>query len=149
MKLTPRHPAGDRVPSSGAPEIAAVIPCYKVRDLVLSVIAGIGPEVSSIFVVDDACPEESGRHIAEHCDDPRVRVLYSTNSGGGGGAVIKVDRGAIAGGGAIVVKIGGDGKMAPVFICRLVAQIQGGFADYTKGIPLSRGSPPWRPTPLS
>ena len=41
--------------------IAVVIPSYRVKKHILSVIAGIGPEVSRIYVVDDRCPEGSGK----------------------------------------------------------------------------------------
>ena len=57
--------------------IAVAIPCYKVTQHVLGVIQGIGPEVHTIYAVDDACPDGSGRFIEEHNSDPRVRVLYN------------------------------------------------------------------------
>src|SRR5687767_3957170 len=41
--------------------IAVVIPCFRVRHHVTEVIARIGAECDSIFVVDDCCPENSGR----------------------------------------------------------------------------------------
>ncbi len=40
--------------------IAVVIPCFRVADQVLPLIERIGPEVGWIFVVDDACPDDSG-----------------------------------------------------------------------------------------
>ena len=43
--------------------IAVAIPCYKVTQHVLGVIAAIGPEVETIYAVDDACPDASGRFI--------------------------------------------------------------------------------------
>jgi len=39
------------------PRIAVVIPCYRVADQVGAVIAAIGPEVGSIYAVDDGCPQ--------------------------------------------------------------------------------------------
>jgi glycosyltransferase involved in cell wall biosynthesis len=56
------------------PKIAVVIPAYKVSSHIAQVIAGIGPEVSHIFVVDDACPENSGA-VAEAIRDKRIRVI--------------------------------------------------------------------------
>ena len=55
--------------------IAVAIPCYKVTQHVLCVIAAIGPEVETVYAVDDACPDGSGRFIEEHNRDPRVRVM--------------------------------------------------------------------------
>ena len=38
------------------PAIAVVLPCFRVKDRIAGVLAGVGPEVSTIWVVDDACP---------------------------------------------------------------------------------------------
>lgn len=68
--------------------IAVVVPAFRTRDQVLPVIRGIGPEVSTIFVIDDACPQETGRHVQQYCDDGRVQVLFHEYNQGMGGAVI-------------------------------------------------------------
>jgi len=66
--------------------IAVVIPCYKVKEFVLDVITHIGREVSDIYVVDDQCPQETGKYIQKHCEDERVKVLFhAVNQGVGGG----------------------------------------------------------------
>ena len=93
--------------------IAVVIPSYKVTRHVLGVIAGIGPEVQGIYVVDDACPDSSGHFVAENCTDPRVKILYNPVNTGVGGAVMTGYRAAIADRMAIVVKLDGDGQMDP------------------------------------
>jgi len=51
------------------PIISVVIPCFRVRHYILDVIAGIGHEVSRIYVVDDCCPERSGDYVEENCKD--------------------------------------------------------------------------------
>ena len=57
---------------SPAPVVAVVIPCFRVRRHILGVLAGIGPEVAQIWVIDDACPEATGAlvlaesHLAIH-----------------------------------------------------------------------------------
>ena len=83
--------------------IAVAIPCYKVTQHVLGVIAAIGPEVSVIYAVDDACPEGSGRFIEQHNQDPRVRVLYNPENQGVGGAVLTAYQAALADGIDVVV----------------------------------------------
>jgi dolichol-phosphate mannosyltransferase len=113
--------------------IAVVIPCYRVSAQVLSVIKGIGPEVSLIIVVDDACPEGSGRLVEERCSDRRVRVEYLPHNRGVGGAVLAGYRRAIACGAGVIVKLDGDGQMNPELIQQFVAPILEGEADYTKG----------------
>ncbi len=115
------------------PRISAVIPCYKVKSQILEVIAGIGPEVSVIFAVDDACPEGTGAYVEENCGDPRVRVITHEKNLGVGGAVMTGYRAAIDDGAQVIVKIDGDGQMDPGLIPDFVEPILSGFADYTKG----------------
>lgn len=100
---------------------------------ILAVIAEIGPEVDGIYIVDDRCPDGSGRFVQDHGQDPRVRVLFNETNLGVGGAVIAGYRAAIADGFDILVKIDGDGQMDPTLVPRFVAPIASGRADYTKG----------------
>lgn len=126
-----------RVPRVGstasAPRVAVVIPCYRVARSVLSVLERIGPECWRIYVVDDACPEGSGDAVVAACQDPRVRVLRHAENQGVGGAVITGYRAALADGAMVIVKIDGDGQMAPELLPAFVAPIVSGQADYTKG----------------
>lgn len=115
------------------PKIAVVIPCYKVRKHIADVILKIGAEVWRIYVVDDGCPEGSGKHGGATANDPRVRVLCNAKNLGVGGAVMAGYRAAIADGAEVIVKIDGDGQMNPGMIARFVAPILKGQADYTKG----------------
>jgi glycosyltransferase involved in cell wall biosynthesis len=113
--------------------IAVVIPCYRVKDSILSVLAEIGPEVSQIYVVDDHCPEQSGEWVRTHCQDPRVVVHHNERNLGVGGATLTGFSLALQGGADIVVKLDGDGQMDPSQILRLVRPIQEQRADYAKG----------------
>ena len=115
------------------PRIAVVIPCYRVRDRVLEVIAKIGPDVGWIFAIDDACPEHSGRWIREHCTDPRVQVIEHETNRGVGGAVISGYRQAIKTPAEVIIKLDGDGQMDPDLIARFAAPLLAGQADYAKG----------------
>src|SRR5260370_41667771 len=115
------------------PQIAVVIPCYRVGRQVLDVIARIGPECSAIFVIDDCCPEQSGRLVESCVTDPRVSVFYHDKNMGVGGAVMTGYHAALEAGADIIVKIDGDGQMDPRLIPQFVAPITRGEADYTKG----------------
>ena len=77
--------------------IAVVVPCYRVRDRILGVLRGIGEECDRIYVVDDACPQETGGFVEKECDDPRVRVLRHRENQGVGGATLTGYRQALAG----------------------------------------------------
>lgn len=113
--------------------VAVVIPCYRVKRHILSVIDRIGPEVQAIYAVDDKCPDQSGQFVLDTCKDPRVRVLFHPVNQGVGGAVITGYEAAIADGADAIVKVDGDGQMDPALIPLFVAPILDGTADYTKG----------------
>ena len=114
-------------------KIAVTIPSYKVRAHVLDVIARIPPQVQRIYVVDDKCPQDSGRLVQEQCHDPRVLVLFHEQNQGVGGAVSTGYRAALEEGMDIVVKLDGDGQMDPALIPHFTRPIERGRADYTKG----------------
>ena len=113
--------------------IAVIIPSYKTCNHILKVIQSIGSEVCKIYVVDDACPENSGDLVEEQCNDPRVSVIRHTKNQGVGGAVITGYKAAIADNMDILVKIDGDGQMDPSLINNFIEPIISGQADYTKG----------------
>ncbi|MDX1388145.1 MAG: glycosyltransferase family 2 protein [Acidobacteriota bacterium] len=113
--------------------IAVVIPAYRAGKRILGVLSGIGEECRAIYVIDDACPEGTGRHVESACRDPRVRVIRNENNLGVGGATMVGYRHAVSEGAEIVVKLDADGQMDPRLIPRLVQPIVDGLADYTKG----------------
>lgn len=118
---------------TGSVCIVVVIPCYRTTRHVLKVISSIGTEVARVYVIDDACPDGTGKHVEEHCLDQRVRVIYHEHNQGVGGAVMTGYRAAISDGADVIVKVDGDGQMDPGLIPGFVAPIVAGEADYTKG----------------
>lgn len=136
MMSTLAEPIATALPgleSAAAPRIAVVVPCHRVRAHILGVIEDVPAMVWRIYVVDDACPEQSGRYVESECRDPRVRVLFNEVNLGVGGAVMAGYRAAAADGADVVVKMDGDGQMAGAALPQLVGPILRGDADYTKG----------------
>ena len=113
--------------------IAVVIPSYRVTPYIISVIDKIPDCVWRIYVVDDKCPDNSGKFVQDNCADPRVVILRHDKNQGVGGAVITGYQRAMADGAAIVVKLDGDGQMNPELIPDLIKPILDGEADYCKG----------------
>lgn len=113
--------------------VAVVIPCFKVKRHIFSVIEKIGPEVDAIYVVDDQCPENTGHFVEAECTDRRVRVVFNSENRGVGGATIAGYQLAMAEGAVIIVKIDGDDQMDSALIPLFIKPIQEGGADYTKG----------------
>jgi dolichol-phosphate mannosyltransferase len=114
-------------------KVAVVIPSYKVKAHILGVIESIGPEIQTIYVVDDCCPEGSGDFVEQNNQDPRVVVLRNPENQGVGGAVMTGYQAALNDDVDIVVKIDGDGQMDPTLIESFISPILLGHADYTKG----------------
>lgn len=113
--------------------VAVVIPSFRVKSHILGVLQSIGPEVDRIYVVDDACPEQSGKFVQSQCKDPRVKVLFHSKNQGVGGATLTGFKQARDDGFSIAVKVDGDGQMDPKRIPVLVRDLQEGRADYAKG----------------
>lgn len=113
--------------------VAVVIPSYKVTRHIVDVIASMPDFVWRIYVVDDACPDGSGKLVAATVVDERVRVLYHTENRGVGGAMMTGYQAAIADGAEVIVKIDGDGQMDSSLIANFIEPILSGEADYAKG----------------
>jgi dolichol-phosphate mannosyltransferase len=114
-------------------QLAVVIPAYNVHQQILPLLASIGPEVSKIYVIDDACPENSGEHVQRNCSDARVKVILLSKNLGVGGATKTGIIEAMKSGATIIVKLDGDGQMNPRLIPKLIEPIYAGKADYVKG----------------
>ena len=132
-QLPHRKVRADNQDMSQSTLIAVVIPSYRVKRHILDVIRGIPSLVGRIYVVDDACPDGSGKYVEDNCIDPRVSIHYNEHNAGVGGAVLRGYAEAIADGATIIVKVDGDGQMDPALIPDFIAPIQRREADYTKG----------------
>ena len=119
--------------SSFDAKVCVVIPAYRVKRHILPLIRQIGPEVHTIIVVDDACPENSGQHVLNENEDIRVHVIFHETNRGVGGSVKTGYERALAVGANIIVKLDGDGQMNPALIKTLIEPIQNKNADYVKG----------------
>ncbi|WP_297094221.1 glycosyltransferase family 2 protein [uncultured Draconibacterium sp.] len=114
-------------------KVAVIIPAYKVKKHILELLGEIGEEVDFVIVVDDCCPEQSGKYVEESCTDLRVKVAYNKENLGVGGAVKTGFKLALQEGYDICVKLDGDGQMSPHLIKRLIDPITKKEADYAKG----------------
>jgi len=113
--------------------VAAVVPCFRVRNHIDTVLDGLAGRVDHVYVVDDACPEQTGKHVRTTRDRGFVTVIEHETNQGVGGAVISGYQHAAADGCEILVKVDGDGQMDPAYLPALIAPIAEGRADYAKG----------------
>ena len=114
--------------------VAVVIPTFAARQHVLEVVVKVlEQDVNFVYVVDDKCPQDSGKLVENTVFDQRLSVLYNPKNLGVGGAVKVGFRKAVHDGAQIIVKIDSDGQMDPALISEFVNPIRKGVADYTKG----------------
>jgi|SaaInlStandDraft_1057018.scaffolds.fasta_scaffold04720_5 dolichol-phosphate mannosyltransferase len=115
-------------------KICVVIPCYQAQDSIIHVVIGIGPEVDTIYCVDDCSQDNTATVIKDlKTIDPRVRLIQRKENGGVGAAVIDGMQAAIKDGMTVIVKIDSDGQMDPKLIPAFCKPILDGDADYVKG----------------
>lgn len=113
--------------------VAVVIPSFRVKQQILEVIDGIPVAITRIYVIDDACPEQSGDWVKVNRHDARIVILRNATNLGVGGAVMSGYARALEDGMDIIVKMDGDGQMDAAALPQLVGPILRGEADYTKG----------------
>ena len=114
--------------------ISVVIPAFKVSRHLKNLLQRIGEEVTHIIVVDDFCPEESGKIALELSKtDTRISVIFHNQNMGVGGAVKSGYTKALTLESDIIVKLDGDGQMNPEDILKLVDPILNDSANYSKG----------------
>ena len=130
---TPPDWTNNRGAPAGHVDFAVVIPCYRVRRHILDVLVAVGPEWGRIFVVDGACPGQSGRFVQDNITDPRVQSMFRINNKKVGGAKVTGCRAALAAGAWFIARVDGDGQMDPRLLPLLAAPLVRSEADYAKG----------------
>ena len=114
-------------------KIAVIIPSYRVTKHIQKVIDETPSCVKKIYVVDDNCPDHSGKFVEKNISDPRVKVLYHDKNQGVGGATLTGMLQAQEDHFDIFVKVDGDGQIPPILIPGLVSPIEDKKADFVKG----------------
>ena len=114
-------------------KLAAVIPCYRVRRHIVSVVEGVLPHVDHVFVVDDCCPEQTADLVMATFPSDRVTVMRHRKNRGVGGATVTGYGAAFAAGHDVAIKLDGDGQMDPAVHPGPGTSIIAKEADYTKG----------------
>jgi dolichol-phosphate mannosyltransferase len=112
--------------------IAVIMPCYNVdANITLEIIKKIPIFVDIIYVVDDACPSNTGRKIKSK-KIKKIKVLFNKKNIGVGGSVIKVYK-KLKKKDGYLIKIDGDGQMNPKYIPSILNKMVDKNLDYIKG----------------
>lgn len=117
--------------------IAAIIPSYKVVKKIDLVIDKLIHFVDHILVVDDKCPDGSGKYVEEQfsslIESGKLKVIYNEKNLGVGGAVQEGFRYCIKENFDFVIKIDGDDQMDSQYIPDLISYLIEYNADFSKG----------------
>ena len=115
-------------------KICVVIPCYKVSNKIDDVIKQIDFNiVDKIFLIDDCCPENTGKLIKNRVDEKKIQVEILDKNLGVGGATIHGFKKALNQNYQIIFKIDGDGQHNPKHIKDFVDIFENQNANFCKG----------------
>jgi len=113
--------------------IGVIVPTYKAKKTILSVISGLPDWVDHIIIVDDACPENTGAYVEAQNTDPRLTVIILDENLGVGGATLTGFEKALGIGCTVMVKMDSDDQHDPKFLRPLVTSLTNSGAGYSKG----------------
>ena len=115
-------------------KLAAVIPTYKASSSILKVVSDALSCFDLVIVVDDCCPEMSGKLVnLEFSKVEKVEVVFNERNLGVGGATKIGFQRARELNSELMVKIDADGQMDLSYLSSLLEPIYKEDADFTKG----------------
>ena len=113
--------------------VSVIIPCFKVRDEIKNVLDKINYNIiEKVYVVDDFCPEKTGKFVENYNND-KVEVIYCNSNQGVGGATMLGFNKALENGYEIVLKLDGDGQHDPLEINKFLDRFSNKKINYCKG----------------
>jgi glycosyltransferase involved in cell wall biosynthesis len=114
--------------------IAVVIPCYKVEKQIQKVVTEIPDYVTSIILVDDASPDQTGEILDQLAkENSKITVLHHSKNQGVGGAMISGFQEALKQNQEVVIKIDGDGQMNISYFDKMLNAVFEEKYNFVKG----------------
>ncbi len=114
-------------------KICIVIPCFKVSEEIKNVLYKIDYKiVDKVFVVDDACPDNSGQ-IVKNLNLEKIEIIFSKKNLGVGGATLLGFKKALEENYDIIFKLDGDGQHDPKYIIDFKKVFENENINYCKG----------------
>lgn len=114
--------------------VAAIIPCYKIKNDIIDLINKSLNYFDKIIVIDDKCPYQTGLKVQNNFENnKKVRVIFNLKNQGVGGAVKKGIHYLLKQDMDIFVKIDGDGQMSLKDLDHLLRPVRNNNALYVKG----------------
>ena len=114
--------------------VCIVIPCYKVRDKIISVLKKIDfKTIDKVIIVDDFCPEYSGKFVKKNFQSSKISFIFLKKNEGVGGATIAGFQLAKKKKFDVVIKLDGDGQHDPKILKKFIKILSSGKYDFCKG----------------
>ena len=114
-------------------KVAIIIPCFKVKKHISTVLNKIPKWVDKVICVDDFCPENSGKFIQKKFKNKKIRVIFNNRNLGVGGDTIKGFQEIKKYNIDFVFKVDGDNQMDLSLLRFFLIPIIKNEADFVKG----------------
>tara|TARA_B100000989_G_scaffold212698_1_gene161584 strand:- start:12061 stop:12981 length:921 start_codon:yes stop_codon:yes gene_type:complete len=119
----------------------AIIPCYKVNELIFDRLREYKSYFDYLIIIDDACPTNIGQRLkTKFYNDPKIIIIINKKNLGVGGAVMKGFELALKKNIDYLVKIDGDGQMDINDSITLLDSLKKEKSLYSKGSRFLKGS---------
>jgi len=114
--------------------IAVVIPCYKVEQHIQKVVAEIPGYITSIILVNDASPDNTGEILDKLAiENSKIKIIHHLKNQGVGGSMVSGFKEAIKQNMDAVIKIDGDGQMDISFFEKILKAVFDEKYNFAKG----------------
>ena len=115
-------------------KVCVIIPCYKVKKKIISVLKKIDFKiVDKVVLVDDCCPENSGKFVKKNFKSKKISYIFLKKNSGVGGATIAGFKLAKKIKYDIVIKLDGDGQHNPNILKKIIKVLSSEKYDFCKG----------------
>ena len=115
-------------------KVCVIIPCYKVKKKIISVLKKIDFKiVDKVVIVDDCCPENSGKFVKKNFKSKKISYIFLKKNSGVGGATIAGFKLAKKIKYDIVIKLDGDGQHNPNILKKIIKVLSSEKYDFCKG----------------
>jgi dolichol-phosphate mannosyltransferase len=128
-------------------KLAVIIPCYRVKFKILKLIHECINLFDYVIVVDDCCPQKSGKYVLENIKNKKLKIIFNYENLGVGGAIKKGIKYLENKNFDIITKLDGDGQIKSIDAYKISEILYYSNYEYangnrfifkTKNIPLSR-----------
>lgn len=115
-------------------KVCVVIPCYNVKNQIISVLKKIDFKIiDKVIIVDDCCPEKSGEFAKKKFKSKKISYIFLKHNTGVGGATIAGFNSVKKGKYDIVIKLDGDGQHNPEVLKKIIKILSSKLYDFCKG----------------